>query len=291
MRSKKMSLLYWVLAIFFAILIMIFQRITGPTNPVRGKIIINGEHISYKFLRSSTANLPFKISLTVKSQELEGYLYARRYDGINKYKFLKTAMQRKGNMLIGKIKGEDIAGKVEYLVKLVDKKTKKEYSLNKGKSIIARFKGAVPAHFLFSHIFFMILSFIFAMRTLLETLRKDGDYYWLVNWTLVIVFIGGMILGPIVQYYAFSDFWTGIPFGTDLTDNKILIAFIFWLIAFFMKKKSKYWVIAAVLIMMIVYSIPHSVLGSERNYKTGTLNNKFSKLNIDYKSLKFLSIA
>jgi hypothetical protein len=40
-----------------------------------------------------------------------------------------------------------------------------------------------------------------------------------------------MILGPVVQYYAFGEFWTGVPFGWDLTDNKTLVAVIFWALA------------------------------------------------------------
>jgi hypothetical protein len=84
------------------------------------------------------------------------------------------------------------------------------------------------------------------------------------------LFIGGLILGPIVQQYAFGAFWTGWPFGHDLTDNKTIIAFIFWAIALFqvMKKKPKagIWVIVATIVMLAVYLIPHSVLGSEIDY-------------------------
>jgi hypothetical protein len=107
-------------------------------------------------------------------------------------------------------------------------------------------------------------------------LRKDGNYAWLVKWTLGFVTIGGMILGPIVQKYAFGDLWTGIPFGTDLTDNKTLIAFVFWLLAFFLMKKSKWWVMLAVAMMIVVYLIPHSVLGSELDYESGKMKNKYS---------------
>ncbi len=295
MKNWKKSVLYWIMAIFFAVLIMIFQRMTGPTHPVKANETIKGEKVFYKFLRSSTALKPLKVSINVKNKNLDGYLYSKRYDRVNKYEWDIKKMERSEDILSGEIKGEDIAGKVEYLIKLITRDTKEEFHLNEGKSVIARFKGAVPLVYLLSHIIFMILGFIFAMRTLLETFRKDGNYFNLVNWTLGIVFLGGMILGPIVQYYAFNDLWTGIPFGTDLTDNKTLIAFIFWVIAFFLKKKSKFWVILAVLIMLIVYSIPHSAFGSERNYKTGTMNNKYSKVQLDFKKdkksekLKFLT--
>jgi len=87
-----------------------------------------------------------------------------------------------------------------------------------------------------------------------------------------------MILGPIVQKYAFGDLWTGFPFGYDLTDNKVLIAVVFWVAAFFLKKKSKWWVLAAAVIMLIIYLIPHSVLGSELDYDSGKMKNKYGML-------------
>ncbi len=286
MKNWKKSVLFWILAIFFAVLIMIFQRMTGPTHPVKGSETIKDEKVSYKFLRSSIANRPLKVSINVKNEGIDGYLYSKRYDRVNKYEWDIKKMERSEGVLTGKIKGEDTAGKVEYLVKLIIRDTKEEFDINGGKAVIARFKGDVPLFYLLSHIIFMILGFIFAMRTLIETFRKDGNFYNLVNWTLAIVFLGGIVFGPIVQYYAFGDFWTGIPFGTDLTDNKTLIAVIFWILAFFMKKKSKYWVIAAVLIMLVIYSIPHSALGSERNYKTGTMANKYSKVQIHMKNIQ-----
>ena len=78
-----------------------------------------------------------------------------------------------------------------------------------------------------------------------------------------------MIFGPIMQKYAFGEFWTGVPFGIDLTDNKTLIAVIGWIIALIAIKKSsnpKGWIIFASVLMFIIYLIPHSVLGSELDY-------------------------
>jgi hypothetical protein len=80
-----------------------------------------------------------------------------------------------------------------------------------------------------------------------------------------------MILGPLVQNYAFGELWTGIPFGWDLTDNKTLIALIFWILAVYMNRKSDkpvYTVLAAV-ILLLVYSIPHSLFGSQLDYASG----------------------
>ncbi|MBK7710372.1 MAG: hypothetical protein IPJ37_05055 [Bacteroidales bacterium] len=80
-----------------------------------------------------------------------------------------------------------------------------------------------------------------------------------------------MILGPLVQYYAFGDLWTGIPFGWDLTDNKTLIALIFWILAVIMnrKKERPFYTALAAVVLLLVYSIPHSLFGSQLDYSTG----------------------
>jgi hypothetical protein len=80
-----------------------------------------------------------------------------------------------------------------------------------------------------------------------------------------------MILGPLVQKFAFGELWTGVPFGWDLTDNKTLIALIFWILAVLMNRKKDrpiYTALAAV-VLLLVFSIPHSMFGSELDYSSG----------------------
>ena len=84
---------------------------------------------------------------------------------------------------------------------------------------------------------------------------------------------GGFILGPMVQHEAFGPWWAGFPFDTDLTDNKTLISFLFFLLALATRKwKYNRWVVAlAVMVMIAVFTIPHSTNGSEYNYETQQL--------------------
>ena len=89
---------------------------------------------------------------------------------------------------------------------------------------------------------------------------------------------GGLVLGPIVQKYAFGAYWTGFPWGYDLTDNKLLIMWVVWLIAcVWMGGKpradgknsaglGRFGVILASVVMVGVYLIPHSMQGSELDY-------------------------
>jgi uncharacterized membrane protein len=92
--------------------------------------------------------------------------------------------------------------------------------------------------------------------------------------TMVTLFVAGLILGPIVQKYAFDAYWTGWPFGQDLTDNKTLVAFIFWAVATWRLKKNpenRTWPIVAMLVLVVVFLIPHSMFGSELDYSSGEI--------------------
>ena len=90
-------------------------------------------------------------------------------------------------------------------------------------------------------------------------------------WTLITLIAGGMILGPAVQKFAFGEFWTGVPFGWDLTDNKTLIALLFWILAVVMNKKrnTRVYTLVAAVVTLIIFSIPHSMFGSELDYSSG----------------------
>ena len=81
--------------------------------------------------------------------------------------------------------------------------------------------------------------------------------------------VGGLVLGPIVQKYAFGALWTGWPFGHDLTDNKTLIAFFAWLPATIIAARgvtSRMAVVLGWVVMMGIFLIPHSLRGSELDW-------------------------
>ena len=92
--------------------------------------------------------------------------------------------------------------------------------------------------------------------------------------TVVLVGIGGLVLGPIVQKYAFGAYWTGWPFGEDLTDNKTLAMWLAWVVAVFVlgrrrdpaDRVARWTVAAAAVVMLAVYLVPHSLRGSQLDY-------------------------
>ena len=137
---------------------------------------------------------------------------------------------------------------------------------------VIRFRNDVPAGILIPHILLMFAAMLFAVYTLLLVIACREYSKWL-KITVATLFIGGFIFGPLVQHAAFGPWWTGFPFGTDLTDNKTLLSFLFFLAALAtLKWKHNKWVVClAVLFMIAIFTIPHSAFGSEYDYTTQQL--------------------
>ncbi|MBA3976132.1 MAG: hypothetical protein C0504_18145 [Candidatus Solibacter sp.] len=170
-------------------------------------------------------------------------------------------MQRRGGLLVANLPEQPPAGKLAYRVIL--QKDGERVSLG-GAPHVIRFKGDVPDAVLFPHVAAMFLAMLLSARAGLELLRPNPATSLL--WpTFILLTIGGMILGPIVQKYAFGAYWTGFPFGTDLTDNKTAVAWILWGLAGW--RKSPWLIALAAIGTFAVYLIPHSMFGSELKYE------------------------
>lgn len=107
---------------------------------------------------------------------------------------------------------------------------------------------------------------------MLEVLA-GGDGIALMWATIASLMAGGFVLGPIVQWYAFGVWWSGVPFGNDWTDNKVLVELVAWLVAAFLNRgqhRHRGAIVAAGVVTALVYFIPHSVFGSEFDYRTGS---------------------
>ena len=142
-------------------------------------------------------------------------------------------------------------------------------SCNTRLRVIIRFRGDVPGPLLVVHIIAMFGGMLLSTRTGLAAWAGEKPLIPLILWTVGFLATGGLILGPMVQKYAFDAYWTGWPFGSDLTDNKTAAAVLFWLIAWFAlgrTRSPRAWVIAAAVGTLAVFMIPHSVLGSELDY-------------------------
>jgi len=260
MNKKLLTILIWFFAFLFTACLAIYQRMSGPTYPIRGKVVINGEKIKYQLFRTSDDPGDQKLQVKVIDKSIKGIFAFKRFKSHDKWTFIPMA--REGESLITFIPHQPPAGKIAYYIYL-----NKQW-LNH-KPTILRFKGSVPLFIIIPHVIFIFLAMFFAVVTLLEVIFKRKNVY-LFTWLTVIFFlVSGIILGPLIQEYAFGAFWTGWPLGHDLTDNKTLVSLIIWIIALVVLRKNRenrIWPIIAFVVMLTVYLIPHSVLGSEIDY-------------------------
>jgi hypothetical protein len=266
---KGKNTLIWIFSVIFTLSVAYYQRATGPTYEKRGKVVLNGTTIKYKLIRSAESTGDALLDIKVPDQEVTGTFQYRRFKTLDEW--TAYPLLRVEDELVGTLPVQPPAGKLEYYVML----TKGEKSvLLTEEPVVIRFTGAVPKWVLFPHIIIMFTAMMMSTRTLLEAIfRKKGTYTfaWI---TVVTLFVGGLILGPVVQKYAFGEFWTGWPFGQDLTDNKTLLAWLVWLTALVRlhkNQKNVTWPVIAGVVLLLVYLIPHSMFGSELDYTSGEI--------------------
>lgn len=254
--------LLWILALLVTLASAVYQRMTGPTYPLRGKTDIAGTTLSWRLPRSADSVRDCEITISGVASGVSGYLEYRRHKTDDPW--TRVDMSRSGDALAAALPKQLPAGKLAYRVILAA--DGRETALNGGLPAVIRFKGEVPAAVLIPHILIMFLAMFFSVRAGLAALGRTENPRRLVVLTCAALFIGGFLLGPVMQKYAFGAFWTGFPLGSDLTDTKTLVAMIAWLAALAAGRKGKPargWVLAAAVILLIVFSIPHSLFGSE----------------------------
>ncbi len=259
------SVLFWILAAVITIASAVYQRMTGPTYPVAGSVKMEERTILYKFNRSHPGPTNAPVEIKTEDQSISGVLYWKRFKTDDPW--TEVPMTFGEGMLKGELPNQPPAGKLMYRVDL--QKGEKKMSVPAGDPIVIRFRGDVPMYVLIPHVLAMFVAMLFSIRAGLEFFSKEPKLKKLIYWALGVLFVGGFILGPLMQWYSFNAWWTGWPFGSDLTDNKTAAAFLAWVVAAIALTRAKNparWALGASIVMFVVYMIPHSVLGSELDY-------------------------
>ncbi|MEO1713218.1 MAG: hypothetical protein AAFU60_07780 [Bacteroidota bacterium] len=266
--------LLWVLAIFLALAAMIYQRSTGPTYEYKGYLENGGEKYKYELIRTHETTGGAKIEMpSVEGVAYTAALNYKRYqtdDEITTIDFAKDAEGR----LVAQLPVQPAAGKMEYHITGTIGGEAFAIPSAGEDNIVLRYKDPVPDYILIPHVIMMIMVIIFGIRAGLSAAFNESSMRRWVMVAFTCMTVGGMMLGPIVQKYAFGEYWTGFPFGGDFTDNKMLIMWVVWALALavigFKPKKnetiSRGAVLLAAVVMTGVYLIPHSMGGSTLDY-------------------------
>jgi hypothetical protein len=253
----------FAVALLVTLVSAVWQRRSGPTYPVRGRVPVGGTAVDLELTRTHGGPGDQPVRIAAPDAELTGAVAFRRYPADDAWTVLPMA--RDGGELVAALPHQPPAGKLEYRVRLA-----------KGGSTavfpplpaVTRFKGDVPVAVLVPHVLCMFLGMLFSTAAGLAVLA-GAPARRLALVTFGLIAVGGFILGPIVQKHAFDAYWTGVPFGWDLTDNKTLIAGAFWAAALLALSRgeagrgARAAVLAAAVATLLVFAIPHSTWGSE----------------------------
>ena len=250
----------WLLALAITLASAIYQRVTGPTYEMRGTVSLAGTEINYALPRSCDSKED--CSITVRAPAgVEGYVEYRRFR--TEEPLVRVPMLRSGEELSAALPRQLSAVKLAYSVTL--EADGKAAPLGDG-PVVTRFKDPVPTGVLIPHIFIMFAGMLASTAAGLAALDRKRNPRRYALWAAGLLFAGGFIMGPLVQKFAFGAFWTGFPLGGDLTDTKTLVSFLFWLGALVAGRKgrpARGAVIAASVVTLVIFLIPHSLFGSE----------------------------
>ena len=256
--------IFWLLAVVITLGSAVYQRLTGPTYPLRGKAVVAGTEVKFKLPRSAETVRDAEVRIPAPAP-LQGYLGYKRFKTEDAW--TRVVLVREGGDLVGLLPQQPAAGKLLYTINLTGGYVTTPVAGDD--PVVIRFKNRVPAWIIIPHVLVMFAGMLLSTAAGLAALDKKRNPRRFVLWAVALLFAGGFVLGPLVQKFAFGVAWAGFPVGIDLTDNKTLIALLFWIAALIAGRKGKParpFVLAASLVTLLVYLIPHSVLGSEFNY-------------------------
>ncbi|QDT43786.1 hypothetical protein Pan241w_38900 [Gimesia alba] len=267
----------WFLAFLLAASAMIYQRATGPTHPMKFRV---ADGITAKLIRTHESTHDAVVELPVPenvSKGVSGTLFYKRFR--TKDDFTPVLMELtdtdSGPQLQAPLPKQPAAGKLEYYIEAKIDGKQRRFPKDAASNVLIRFKDPVPDGVLIPHITLMIFSILLGMRSGLAALFAPYNMRQLAWVTLCGMTVGGMILGPMVQKYAFGEYWTGFPLGGDWTDNKMLFMFLAWVFACSVIGLNPYKKVTAIMriavftatiVMTVCYLIPHSMGGSELDY-------------------------
>jgi hypothetical protein len=274
----------WILAFVAMFAAASYQRRTGPTYEYHGTLDVAARTYHYALIRSEETVRDARVALPLPGEGATGRVMVRRYPTDDPFTPVEMREETVDGTteLAGYLPAQPAAGKLEYYVELHTSDGDRRIpevggAKDGGSTIVMRFKDPVPLPLLLSHVLFMFVSMLIGVRAALGAAVGEPKARRLAWVTLAGLSVGGMILGPFVQKYAFGAYWTGFPWGYDLTDNKTLIMWLAWVFAcgvlLLGRKKraapsgvARLAVAAAAVVMVGVYLIPHSLRGSQLDY-------------------------
>ena len=160
----------WTIAVVITLTSAVWQRMSGPTYPVKGSVRLAGQEIALRLERSYSITGRQPVTVTVADSEVTGTVQWRRFPTSDPWSTLQ--MTRQGDRLETAIPPAPeplmpMAGKLEYRVTLAKGGESASFP---DKPAVTRFKGDVPAAILIPHVAAMFFGMLFATRAAMAAL-------------------------------------------------------------------------------------------------------------------------
>jgi hypothetical protein len=177
----------------------------------------------------------------------------------------------------------DRGGRFYYFFEVVDAAGNAEarFAQANNNPLLLKYIGEVPKPVLAAHLFFIfatVFCVVLAAIDSLKLIQGSNDVRPMavgLFWAAVFCFLGGYPFGIPMNYFAFNGFWEAVPFGTDATDNKTQLMFLYFLFAALstlgsfsrgrfgrdlFAPRTLGWIgLSTVAVMLFIYLIPHSI--------------------------------
>ena len=268
----KRAIPLWMLAFLLTAAFLVWQKISGPTYEKKFTTEVAGTVIKGELQRTHSINGDMPVTIHAPDQGVTAEVVWRRFPTEDPW--ARIVMHRDGEVLRAHIPRQGMAGKVEYDVEFF--KDGQMAPALVDEAAVARYKGDVPNFVLILHVTAIVFAFLFSTGAGFEALTNGPALKQLSRIAFGLLVVGGLILGPIVQKFAFDAYWTGWPLGEDWTDNKLAVGALLWLVAVIQTRnagpgnpRGKWFAVLAMLVIFVIFSIPHSIHGSTLDYETG----------------------
>ena len=159
--------------------------------------------------------------------------------------------------------------------------TRATFTMEDNKPFVFKYIGIVPSIVLITHIalifatFFLVtLAAVYAVPLVTGGSSDTQPIAKFTLWTVILCFLGGYPIGFAMNWFAFNGLWEGVPFGTDATDNKTQLWFVYLLFLLFvmigtlrrdekknlLTSKAIGWLaIGSFVNTLLIFLIPHSI--------------------------------
>lgn len=272
-----------LVAVVLTILLLLIARQLSTRHPEDLVSEANGVRLEH---RSITEQIDKKeVKITAMLQASESIIPVLHYRTATNLPYQEVTLARSGRSVSGIIPAGRRGDRAYYFLSVEDSAGTMLATLpaDSSKPLLIKFKGKVASWVLTAHIVAMFGSIFFVLLAgmgAVDLLRGVGKLKVVVRnsvMALNLIFIGGFPLGIVVAYQTFGVGWDGVPFGWNITDNKTLIIFLFWLATVLVgferlsrapgqrlqsapsPRSFALLVIVSVFVTLAVYLVPHSL--------------------------------